>query len=106
VTGDDLLIVKQLLNKDLDLAENELEGLETNDQLILRKNLKLIIGYLLEHDFNRLVNACYRLDIAQEKFQKILECSTPDQLSEDLTDLVIKREMEKVKWRKLYVGRN
>lgn len=94
--------VRELIIKDLTLSDEEAEGLMLSDQSKIFNNLKAIIKYLLDHDFNRLINACYRLDVEQSKFQKALNAPNPDKIPEAIATLVIEREQEKIKWRLKY----
>ena len=94
--------VRELVIKDLTLSDQEAEGLMVADDVKLFNNLKAIIKYLLDHDFNRLINACYRLDIAQGSFQNAINAANPDKIPEEIALLVVKREQEKVKWRLKY----
>ena len=73
-----------------------------SDESKIFNNLKVIIKYLLDHDFNRLINACYRLDVEQSKFQQALNSPNPDNVPEAIALLVLEREQEKIKWRLKY----
>ncbi len=98
----DLSVIKDLISKDLCLTDEEIVGLELSDETLLRQNLIVIVGFLLNNDFNRLINACYRLDIPQEHFQKALETPNPSEIPSVLANMIIEREREKVVWRKKY----
>jgi len=97
-----LELIRQMVIKDLTLSDEESAGLMTNDQSKLIHNLTLIVKYLLDHDFNRLINACYRLDVAQDKFQEALNFPDPEKVPEVVAQLIMNREQEKVKWRMKY----
>lgn len=94
--------VRELVIKDLTLSEEEAEGLMISDESKLYNNLKAIVKYLLDHDFNRLINACYRLDVEQGRFQQALNAPDPDKIPEAIATLIIEREQEKIKWRMKY----
>ncbi len=94
--------VRKLVIKDLTLSDDEAQGLMVEDEAKLFHNLKLIIKYLLDHDFNRLINACYRMDVQQDRFQKALNSPNPDLVPEAIAQLVMDREQEKIKWRLKY----
>lgn len=68
----------------------------------LHEKLTLIIGHLLTNNFEKLCNAMYRLDVSERKFHEVLTGSDPAEISSRLADLVIEREMQKVKTRELY----
>lgn len=92
----------QLISKDFGLVEDKL----TDDGLVsyewLRKVLIARIQYLLDHDFNQLLNAMYRIDIPEDKVAAILAQRDHKRMVYDLADLVIEREKEKAVTRLKY----
>ena len=56
----------------------------------------------LDCDMQGLLNLMYRLDIDEERFKNILSESKTDEICSDLCDLIIERELLKVKYRALY----
>lgn len=83
----------QLADQELNQVQN-LEGLE--------RELTHIISYLLDKDFNRLLNAFYKIDISEQKFKEILASVSSDKLANKLAKEVIQREMQKVETRQRY----
>jgi len=68
----------------------------------LREKLEKIVAYLLDNEFERLLNAMYRLDINEDKFKIALSGMGKKVISEEITDLIITREIEKLKTRIKY----
>lgn len=68
----------------------------------LHEKLTLVIDHLLQNNFEKLCNAMYRLDVSERKFHEVLTGTEPSAISARLADLVIEREMQKVKTRELY----
>lgn len=62
----------------------------------LKTFLEKQIRYLLDKDFNRLLNAMYRIDISEQKVKEILQNTQPDQISSSLADAIIARERQKI----------
>jgi hypothetical protein len=94
----------QLVIKDFSLVlEDSPQGFLGNNQL--REKLKKVIAYLLQHDFNRLVNAMYRLDVKENLFHEAMNLEDPEQVIERLADIVFEREWQKVQTR-LFFKRN
>ncbi len=90
-----------LIRKDFLLEEEVLpSAIDSLEEL--RQNLKKVITYLLDKDMNRLLNALYRIDVSEEKVKQVLSNAKADELSGDLTDLIIHRELQKVKTRQQY----
>lgn len=83
----------QLADQELNQVQN-LEGLE--------RELTHIISYLLDKDFNRLLNAFYKIDISEQKIKEILASVSSDKLANKLAKEVIQREMQKVETRQRY----
>lgn len=96
-------LVKQtyeLIRVDLSLEEEwSLENLGNNFDR-LEEFLVLQISYLLDHDFNRLLNALYRIDISESEVKRILKDS--NSLAGDLARAVLEREKQKVLTRLKY----
>jgi hypothetical protein len=65
-----------------------------------KKYLTEKISYLMENDFERLINILYRIDIDEEKLQQIFadKNNTPG----ELCDLIIKRQLQKIQFRKQF----
>ena len=68
----------------------------------LREKLEKIVAYLLDNDFERLLNAMYRLDINEEKFKMALSGIGEHEISAEITNLIISREIQKLKTRIKY----
>ena len=91
-----------LLSKDLSLTEDESSGLQTDDHALLATRLKQLVAYLLDHDFNRLINACYRMDISETKLKEALNTAEPDRVPEEIANLILVRQQQKVQMRLKY----
>ena len=97
-------------------SENELRGLIIKDLQLekqtvlpsggdlgfLRARLSEIINYLIDNDYGRLLNAMYRLDISENLFREAFDKLKGEEVASRLADLVIEREMEKIKTRMKY----
>lgn len=102
-TMENLDPVRELINKDLNTEEDGLLIPGGHPELgYIHEKLVLVIEYLLQNNFEKLCNAMYRLDVSERKFQEVLAGSDPADVSSRLADLVIEREMQKVKTRELY----
>ncbi len=60
------------------------------------------IQYLLDHDFQKLIQILYRIDIPEEKAKEILNNTNPGQMSTSFAELIIARELLKVEMRRKY----
>lgn len=68
-----------LIQKDFDLPQ-ELEGDEEKAIDILSK----LISYMLDREFEKLLQICYRIDLGEERLKTILHLSEPDAVATDL----------------------
>jgi hypothetical protein len=87
-----------ILKKDFELPELAESFDEVQAILILSK----AISQLLDRDFERLLQICYRIDVGEEKLKKILHESEPDYVSLDLAKALWERQKLKIEIRKRY----
>lgn len=66
----------------------------------LKKLLTKQIAFLLDRQFERLLQAMYRIDINEQEFRAVLTGEAP--VAEALAELVLQRELKKVETRRLY----
>lgn len=98
------LILNDLISKDLQLDEEEslISGEEKPDLNTFHKKLSILVAYLLENDMPRLLNAMYRLDVSEAKFHDAMLAESKEDIALGIADLIIEREMQKVKTRLHY----
>lgn len=92
----------QLIQKDLDLPETEINQLQSPQMDELHQYLTLAIRELLDTGFNRLLNALYRIDVSEKKVSEVIHMEAPDEIAPKLATLVIERELQKVHTRRKY----
>ena len=85
----------------LRLPEGQLTH-EYEDYESLKKRVLPVIRQMLDNDFNSLLNLLYRIDVNEDKLKKILTFGNPENIAGDITDLILHREIQKVKTRKQY----
>ena len=69
----------------------------------LREKLSQLIGWLLDHDFQRLLNAVYRVDVPESRFKEVLANPLAEKpVAVQIAELVLERELQKVRTRMLY----
>ncbi len=93
-----------LIQKDLALPSTTINELIEINLKDLKKYLESAISELLDNDFNRLVNAMYRIDISEKQLADALNTPKPSQVASKIAELVIQRELQKVRTRKRYSG--
>ncbi|MFD2035667.1 hypothetical protein ACFSKL_12760 [Belliella marina] len=88
----------QLINKDFELKTTEKVDLE--DQLI--ELLTPVIYQMLNRDFEKLLQICYRIDLDENQLKYILHESNPEHIASELAKAITKRQMKKVEIRRKY----
>jgi len=67
-----------------------------------RKYLTEKLRLLLDEKFDMLVNILYRIDINEKKLSELFSGQNRDFIPASLADLIIERQLQKIKLRKLY----
>jgi hypothetical protein len=89
-----------LVSKDFQLPENPEDFSEEKAIQILAK----AISQLMDRNLERLLQICYRIDLAENKLKKILHESEPDQVATDLAKALWERQRQKIEIRRKYSG--
>ncbi|HSF53846.1 MAG TPA: hypothetical protein VLA71_08855 [Algoriphagus sp.] len=87
-----------LITKDFELPEIKEEFSEEKAIQILAK----AISQLMDRNLERLLQVCYRIDLAENKLKKILHESEPDKVAPDLAKALWDRQKQKVEIRRRY----
>ena len=88
-----------LIVTDFALEEgNELEKV-TSEQELLSALIK-VVEYLLDHDFNRLLNILYRIDVDENKVKELFASEEP--VANGLAKAILERQKSKLKFRAKY----
>jgi hypothetical protein len=57
------------------------------------------VDYLINTDFNKLVQLLYQLDVSEDKVRKLLKEQTDEPASNSIAKLIIVRQQEKIQMR-------
>lgn len=87
-----------LLERDFELPELKEKFDEEKAISILERAIKI----LLDRDFERLLQICYRVDLKEEILRKILHETPPDEISGDLARSLWERQKMKIEIRRRY----
>jgi hypothetical protein len=92
-----------LINKDLGSPEEGIMIPVSNlDRNMIREKLAILIGQMMQNNFEKLCQTMYRLDVPEPKFHQVLTESTAGDIPYLLADLVIERELQKVRTRMMF----
>lgn len=90
--------VLSILKKDFDFPNEP----EVKDEDTLLQLLVPIVARMLDRDFERLLQICYRIDLGENRLKKILHESAPEEMAKDLAQALIDRQAQKIEIRKKY----
>ena len=86
----------QLVLKDLGLEDDiSFEGSE-NAFGRLEEWLTVRINHLLDHDFNGLLNALYRIDVSEKALKELMLEPDQSEIARELAKAIIERQKQKV----------
>ena len=75
---------------------------ETLSRAKIKAHLTKFITDLIDNDFEKLCNLVYRHDVSEAKFHQALNNGDVRTQAENIAELVIERELQKVETRKAY----
>ncbi len=96
--------IVKFVEKDFLISENN-SLIPTTDYISLeefRKYLTEKLKILLDEKFDTLVNILYRIDISEKKLSQLFSGNNRNSIPSVLADLIIERQLQKIKLRKLY----
>lgn len=88
------------LEKDFSLQGNTLPAAADLDSV--RNHLTERIKMLIEKDFERFLNTLYRIDVSEVKVHAVLTSAGKNEIPEQLADLIIERQLQRLKTQQLY----
>lgn len=97
------------MNKDLIPAINDSLEISIPDTISLeelKKEMIVHINHLINHDFEKLVFYLYRIDVNENKMKQLLEQKEGENAAGLITDLIIERQLEKIKSRRKFNQRD
>lgn len=98
---NDYHLALSILSKEPELVDvNSLPELHSQEDL--ENYLCPIIKYMLDAQFEKLIQIFYRIDLGEALVKKILSESDPENIALDFTKAIIERQLKKVYYRKKY----
>jgi hypothetical protein len=90
--------IGELLN-----LSNQLTAFE---KLEMKEQLVFYINQLLVHDFNKLIQILYRVDVNEQKLKEILQANRQTDAALIIADILLKRQEEKAKTKEAFKSNN
>lgn len=96
--------VTKFVEKDFLINENDslIPSTDITSLDEFKKYLSQKLKFLLDDKFDLLVNILYRIDISEKKLNQLFSGKNRDSIPSNLADLIIERQLQKIKLRKLY----
>ena len=94
---EQLIKIAGLTNKDFDL---DINSLTVSDYPEFLKLLSSAVQNLIDTDFERFLNALYRIDVDENKVKQAFASET--NVAEAIAELIIQREVQKIETREKY----
>ena len=79
--------------------QNSLTELQKKD---FEKKLVEYINELLLHDFNKLIQLLYRVDVNENKLKNLLKANPQTDAADLIAELLIQRQIEKIKTKQAF----
>lgn len=78
------------------------QQLSTLEKQKLREQFVFYINHLILHDFNRLLQILYTVDVSEQKLKSILQEKPETDAAELIADLLIERQQQKIATKKSF----
>jgi hypothetical protein len=88
------------LEKDFDFEKQLMPS--QNDLTIIRQHLINRVKQLIARDYQRFLNSLYQIDVNEKKVREIIHSKNKTTIPERLADLIIERQLQRVKTQMLY----
>jgi hypothetical protein len=78
-------------------------AIELPENILLNEAAALLavqVNNLIQTDFHKLISILYRLDVSENKLRQLLEENTNSNAGPIIADLIIERQLQKIKSRK------
>jgi len=95
------IALSELIQREMDL---EIPATLSMDEI--KEILMLHIAHLIDHDFEKLVFILYRVDVNETKMRALLEQQQGKDAAGLIADLIIERQLQKIKTRQEFTNRD
>ncbi len=102
------LEVSETISRDFDKAglSAVITSEEFDNLAELKKFLANKITELMDTNYEKLINILYRIDINEDKLKKLFDSKNREFIPEQLAELIIERQIQKVRIRNMYRNNN
>ncbi|KAB2846209.1 MAG: hypothetical protein F9K45_02340 [Melioribacteraceae bacterium] len=96
--------VLEKVSRDFSTNRTQIEIAEdfSKDIEALKEHLSKKVAEMMEKDFDRFLNNMYRIDVSEIKVRTVLKESPFVTIPEKLAELIIERQLQRIKTQRLY----
>ena len=98
--GQGMGLLVEKLHKDFYLEKESLPAVDNLD--LIRNHLIVKVKELMSRDYDRFLNSLYRIDVNEKKVREILHSKDIVTIPEQLADLIIERQLMRVRTQLIY----
>ncbi|HEY7750928.1 MAG TPA: hypothetical protein VH917_01460 [Ignavibacteriaceae bacterium] len=100
--------VVKVIEKDFRISDDNslIPAIDSEKMDEFRKYLTEKLSYLLDNKYDTLINVLYRIDVNEEKLAKLFAEAKRESIPEVLADLIIERQIQKIRFRQKYKSLN
>ena len=103
-TDIDVKEIAEFISKDMNKigmeklpAVNELHSMNELKEVLIER-----IAFMLDHEYDKLVNALYRIDLDEGKLHELFSGKNRESIPSILADMIFERQIQKIYFRKKY----
>ena len=86
--------------KDFQLDKTQYPAVQDSSEL--KTMVSAVISELMDSNFEKLLLILYRIDVNEEQVKRVISQDDPEMIADNLAELVINRELEKIETRIRY----
>jgi hypothetical protein len=72
----------------------------------IKERLTEYINDLIDHNFNKLVNLLYKIDVSESRIKRLLDETSGNNAGDIIAELIIERQIQKIESREQFTGRD
>ena len=97
-------VVLEKVSRDFSTTTTKIEVVEdyAKDIKALKEHLSKKVAEMMDKDFDRFLNNMYLIDVSETKVREVLNNSPFGTIPEQLAELIIERQLQRIKTQQLY----
>jgi hypothetical protein len=102
--NSELKQITKIIEKDFTLQDSDslIPSIDITSLEEFRKYLTEKIAFLMDSNFDLLVNTLYRIDVSESKLSELFSGKNKENIPGGVADLIIERQLQKIRFRQKY----